>query len=474
MTLKALSLTTTLTLLTAPPAAAQDLLAIPEVARDEVICFALYTVHDQTLKMTAQLYPLRDGEARAVELQVERGDTWQAVATADVLEDGWTAHLRVDGWDDSRDARYRVVHPGGASYEGLIRKNPKEDDEIVIAGFTGNSIRPAHGGDIARTDLCREREAARRRPAFLLRRPGLRPQPALRRVAQVRTRLRLDPPRPAVDHDPRRPRRRTGQPVGPQRQAGEQRRGQRRRLLQERRLRQPGGARADEPPPRPVRPDADRPRHRRLLHVDDVGRSQLRDPRGPQVQDRAEGDDPAAGPASRPHPQPRLRPGHRRRPRGAPAGRASAPIPRPVGARLDRRGDESRAVADDLLRRRAHPRQARRPPARGPRQQRLAAGRPESRDHSAAQGVRGALRRRPAPGDDLSPRRARVGGLDLLVLRAVDRQPLPALVEAARAGRQSKARSGRDPRTSQGRLRQQGDGMGSRQSGIRPRPRATA
>ena len=34
-------------------------LTIPEVERSEVICFALYTVHDNTLKLTAQLYPLR-------------------------------------------------------------------------------------------------------------------------------------------------------------------------------------------------------------------------------------------------------------------------------------------------------------------------------------------------------------------------------------------------------------------------------
>ena len=35
----------------------KDPLAIPEVSRDKVICFALYTVHAKTLKLTAQLYP---------------------------------------------------------------------------------------------------------------------------------------------------------------------------------------------------------------------------------------------------------------------------------------------------------------------------------------------------------------------------------------------------------------------------------
>ncbi|MHC4501252.1 MAG: hypothetical protein ACYS21_19320 [Planctomycetota bacterium] len=33
-----------------------DRLEVPEVPRDKVISFALYTVHNNTLRMTAQLY----------------------------------------------------------------------------------------------------------------------------------------------------------------------------------------------------------------------------------------------------------------------------------------------------------------------------------------------------------------------------------------------------------------------------------
>ena len=35
-------------------------LSIPDVGKKDLICFALYTVHDRTLKLTAQLYPLGD------------------------------------------------------------------------------------------------------------------------------------------------------------------------------------------------------------------------------------------------------------------------------------------------------------------------------------------------------------------------------------------------------------------------------
>ncbi|MEM6675870.1 MAG: hypothetical protein AAF726_23675 [Planctomycetota bacterium] len=150
----ALALTLT-SALTATLATAQrnDLLAIPEVARKDVICFALYTVHDGTLKLTAQLYPLEDGDPRTVRLEVERDGAWVEVARTEVIEPGFTAPFRVDGWDDGKAWRYRVAHGAEAKYEGLVRRNPTDRDEVVMAAFTGNSIRPAHGGDLSRQDL---------------------------------------------------------------------------------------------------------------------------------------------------------------------------------------------------------------------------------------------------------------------------------------------------------------------------------
>lgn len=131
----------------------RDLLRIPEVSRDKVICFTLYTVHDRVLKLTAQLYPLKDGEEREVRLEIKDGERWKEVARAPVVERGWTATLRVEDWDDSRAWQYRAAHGTAAFHGGWIRKNPIDKDEIVVAGFTGNSIRPAHGGDLSRQDI---------------------------------------------------------------------------------------------------------------------------------------------------------------------------------------------------------------------------------------------------------------------------------------------------------------------------------
>ncbi|TWU62491.1 PhoD-like phosphatase [Crateriforma conspicua] len=128
-------------------------LSIPQVAEKDAICFALYTVSDQTLKLTAQLYPLSDDQPKTVRLEIQKDNQWVEVDRADVILPGWTATMRVDDWDDTQDANYRVLHGTKAKYEGKIRKNPVDEDEIVIAAFTGNSIAPAHGGDISRQDL---------------------------------------------------------------------------------------------------------------------------------------------------------------------------------------------------------------------------------------------------------------------------------------------------------------------------------
>jgi len=130
-----------------------ELLKIPDVSRDQVICFALYAAHNNILKMTAQLYPLKEGEERKVRLEIKEDGKWKQAADAQVIEDGWTAHFRVESWDCTKDVEYRVAHGKNAYYAGTIRKDPVDKDVIVVAAFTGNSIYPAHGGDIAKTDI---------------------------------------------------------------------------------------------------------------------------------------------------------------------------------------------------------------------------------------------------------------------------------------------------------------------------------
>ncbi|MEN1680691.1 MAG: hypothetical protein AAGJ46_13965 [Planctomycetota bacterium] len=114
-------------------------LVVPKVPRDQVIGFCLYTTENDTLKLSAQLYPLADGEPRAVTLEADTGAGWKKLATQDVDGDHWMTTYRVEGWDESKAAKYRVTHPLGASYEGVIRADPIDEEEVVVAAFTGNS-----------------------------------------------------------------------------------------------------------------------------------------------------------------------------------------------------------------------------------------------------------------------------------------------------------------------------------------------
>jgi len=130
-----------------------NLLEIPKVTKDKVICFSLYTVQDNILKLTAQLYPLEEGDDRFCRLEINKGGKWEQVSKADIVKRGWTATFRVENWVHSKDTAYRVAHGENAYYEGLVRRDPVDKDVITVAAFTGNSIYPGHGGDIPKDDI---------------------------------------------------------------------------------------------------------------------------------------------------------------------------------------------------------------------------------------------------------------------------------------------------------------------------------
>lgn len=124
-----------------------------DVPRDDVIAFALYTVTvhpvnggsgnpaDATLKLTAQLFPLKPGEPREARLEIRRGDIWEEVARSVVHYPGWDAHFRIDHWDTTRDHAYRVRHGEAAIFEGLIRRDPADKQSISVGVLSCNSSR---------------------------------------------------------------------------------------------------------------------------------------------------------------------------------------------------------------------------------------------------------------------------------------------------------------------------------------------
>lgn len=111
------------------------------VPRDEVLAFAVYTHDRGVLKLTAQLYPLLPDESRDVTLELRQGDRWVPVATQPVYELGWSAHFRVEPWDNTQTVPYRLRHAGGATFSGTIRRDPRDQETIVVASLSCNSSR---------------------------------------------------------------------------------------------------------------------------------------------------------------------------------------------------------------------------------------------------------------------------------------------------------------------------------------------
>jgi hypothetical protein len=114
-------------------------LEMVKVPRDEVVGFAIYTIDRGTVKMTAQMYPLYPDESRQARLELLVDGVWQQVASALIYELGWSAHFRIDGWDESKSVPYRVRHGEEAQFEGVLRANDKSKNEIVVGNLSCNS-----------------------------------------------------------------------------------------------------------------------------------------------------------------------------------------------------------------------------------------------------------------------------------------------------------------------------------------------
>jgi phosphodiesterase/alkaline phosphatase D-like protein len=110
------------------------------------IMFSQYTLSRNILKLTAQLAPI-DTPEKEVLLQIKENGNWKTIANSKIDGYSRTASFKIANWDDTKEFPYRLVYnlniAKGLSkdyyWEGIIRKNPKDKEEIVVAGFTGNN-----------------------------------------------------------------------------------------------------------------------------------------------------------------------------------------------------------------------------------------------------------------------------------------------------------------------------------------------
>ncbi len=111
------------------------------------IMSALYTVSNETLKMTAQMPPLGEDDTQTVSLELMVDGNWTPSASASIIPNSNTATLRVDDFQPTTDIPYRLVYdqvtangPEPSSFKGTIRAPKIEDQEFVLASLNCQHI----------------------------------------------------------------------------------------------------------------------------------------------------------------------------------------------------------------------------------------------------------------------------------------------------------------------------------------------
>jgi len=116
---------------------------------------ALYTISRGNLYLSAQLFPLGKEEGKEASLEVQKNMRWIELAKANVDRTAWVARFEIPHWELNKDIPYRVVVQANDlegnlrsfAYYGTIRKEPKESDTFVCAGFTGSRMVGGDGVD---------------------------------------------------------------------------------------------------------------------------------------------------------------------------------------------------------------------------------------------------------------------------------------------------------------------------------------
>jgi alkaline phosphatase D len=110
------------------------------------VCFAQYTLHRNTLKLTAQLTPIEAIAGHRVVLELRENGRWRQVGEDVAHPLARVASFRVEGWDRRQDVPYRVrmtLPLRGDNrdfvYEGTIAAEPTAVDEVKVALFSCNA-----------------------------------------------------------------------------------------------------------------------------------------------------------------------------------------------------------------------------------------------------------------------------------------------------------------------------------------------
>ena len=134
-----------------------DKVSADERATFGPVCFAQYTLHRGTLKLTAQLAPIEAIADHRVLFQLRHGGAWRTAAEPEVDPLSRTAHVRLTDWPGDSDIPYRVRvvlpladGPASFDYEGTIAREPVDRDQLRVASFSCNADHGFPDADVVR------------------------------------------------------------------------------------------------------------------------------------------------------------------------------------------------------------------------------------------------------------------------------------------------------------------------------------
>lgn len=102
------------------------------------IFWCMYTLSDQTLKLTAQLPPLSIPERKTLDLEIKKDNIWLKTSTTSLDPIACTAVFKIENWKEEQNLPYRVTYnldDKTHTFEGLIRAEPKSQ-KIKLGALT--------------------------------------------------------------------------------------------------------------------------------------------------------------------------------------------------------------------------------------------------------------------------------------------------------------------------------------------------
>ncbi|MEP0712680.1 alkaline phosphatase D family protein [Algoriphagus sp.] len=110
------------------------------------IFFAQYTLHQNTLKLTAQLAPLEQITGLKVAFQIKPGATWETAQITVLDPNGRIANFKIEDWNHEKMIPYRIRIDIPLKdtnqeffYYGEIAAQPKTDEPLKVAVFSCNA-----------------------------------------------------------------------------------------------------------------------------------------------------------------------------------------------------------------------------------------------------------------------------------------------------------------------------------------------